>query len=151
MYHRIFCVLSRISPEIFAGDWKRTGKLESSPIASWWTAVIEVLGCSSNLMVQIQLTNKAVLKSDSKGLKVGRKTLTFDITGKSIKSKTGHFIEGKVRPQPFATKISVAQQFSTKFQSYLELQVSGNMHGLKKWDHFVTEFRGLSAFPMKFT
>ena len=44
VYHDIFCDLSRTSPEIFGGVWKRTGKLQPSPIASWWTAAIEVLG-----------------------------------------------------------------------------------------------------------
>ena len=77
--------------------------------------------------------------------------MTFNITGKSVKTKTGHFIKGKIRRLPFATKISVAQQFSTKFQTYLELQVSGNMHGVKKWDHFVTEFQGLVTVLIKFT
>ena len=70
-------------------------ELQPSPIASWWTAAIEVLGCSFNLMVQIQMTTKAVLKSDSKGLKVDGKTLTFDIVGKSIKTKTGRFIKAR--------------------------------------------------------
>ena len=41
------------------------------------------------------MTAKSVLKSDSKSLKVGGKTLTFDIPGKSIKTQTGRFIEGK--------------------------------------------------------
>ena len=130
VYHRILCALSRTSPEIFGGDWKRTGKLQPSLIISWWTAVIEVLGCFFNLMVQIIMTTKAVLKSDSKGLKVGGKTLTLDIVGKSI-TKTGRLIKGKVKRLPFATKIRVAQQFSTKYQIYLELQVSGNILGVK--------------------
>ena len=45
----------------------------------------------------------------------------------------------------------MAQQFTTKFQTYLELQVSGNLHGVKKYDHFVTEFQALLAVLMKFT
>ena len=151
VYHRILCALSRTSHEIFGNDWKRTGKLQPSLIASWWTAAIEALGCLFNLTVQIKLTTKSVLKSDSKGLKVGGKTLTFDIVGNSTKTKTGRFIEGKIRRLPFATKICVAKQFSTKYQSYLELQVSGNILGVKKWDHFVTEFRGIIDVLMKFT
>ena len=119
VYHRIFYALSRTSPEIFAGDWKRTGELQPSPIASWWTASIQVLGCSFSLMVQIQMTAKSVFKSDSKTLKVGGKTLTFDIQRKSIKTKTGRFVEGKVRRLPFATKINIAQQFATRYQTYL--------------------------------
>ena len=102
-------------------------------------------------MVQIKLTTKSVLKSDSEGLIVGGKTLTFDIVGNSTKPKTGRFIEGKIRRLPFATKISVSKHFSTKYQSYLELQVSGNILGVKKWDHFVTEFRGIIDVLMKFT
>ena len=82
------------------------------------------------------MTIKAVLKSDSKGFKVGGKTLTFDIVGKSIKTKIGQFIEGKVKRLHFATKISVAQQFSTTYQTYLELQVSGNILGVKKIGSF---------------
>ena len=97
------------------------------------------------------MTTKAVLQSDSKGLKVGGKTLTFDIIGKSVKTKAGRFIENKVRRLPFATKIGVSKEFSTTFQTYLELQVSGNLHGVKKWDHFVEEFRRLIELLMKFT
>ena len=97
------------------------------------------------------MTAKSVLKSDSKSLKVAGNTLSFNISGKSIKTKTGRFVEGKVRRLPFATKINVAQQYATTYQSYLECQVSGNKHGEKKYDHFVSEFRGLLAVLMKFT
>ena len=80
-----------------------------------WTAAIEVLGCFFSLKVQIKLTAKAILKSDSKGLKVSGKILTFDVVGKSIKTKTGRFLLGKVTHQPFAKKICIAKKFSRKF------------------------------------
>ena len=89
VFHAICCALSRISPEVFGGDWIRTGELQPSPAASWWTAAIEALGCSFNLMHQIALTTKSVLKSDSKGLRVGGKALTFDIVGKSTMTSAG--------------------------------------------------------------
>ena len=102
-------------------------------------------------MVQIKLTTKSVLKSDSKGLKVGGKKLTFDIVDKSTKTMAERFLEGKVKRLPFATKIGVSEHFKTKYQTDLQLQVSGNIFGVKKWDHFVTEFRGLIEVLMKFT
>ena len=76
--------------------------------------------------------------------------MIFDIVGKSIKTKTGRFISGKIKRQPFAKKICVAKQFSTKYQSYLQIQVSGNIFGVKKWEHFVKEFRGLIGLLVSF-
>ena len=149
VFHRIFVTLSRTSSEIFSCDWKRTGELQPSPTASCWTAAIEVLGCSFNLKVQIKLTAKAILKSDSKGLKVVGKTLTFNIVGKSIKTKTGRFILGKIKRQPFAKKICVAKKFSIKYQSYLQLQVSGNIFGVKKWEDFVKESCHTKDAPLR--
>ena len=76
--------------------------------------------------------------------------MPFDIQWKSIKTKTRRFIEGKVRRLPFETKINFAQQFATRYQTYLEIQVSGNMYGVKMYGHFVAEFRALLAVLMKF-
>ena len=116
---------------VFCGDWKQSGKLQPSPPASLWTATFKVLGCSFNLKVQIKLTAKGILKSNSKDLQVGGKKLTFNVVGKSIKTKTGRFLTGKVTRQPFAKKVCVQKQFSGKFQSYLQVTVSGNIYGVK--------------------
>ena len=119
MFHHTFVALSRTSPEIISGDRKRSGEIQPSPPAALWTAAIKVQGCSFSLKVQIKLIAKAILKSDSKDLQVGGKTLTFDDVDKSIKTKTGRFFFGKVTRQPFTKKICVAKQFSRKFQSFL--------------------------------
>ena len=58
--------------------------------------------------------------------------MTFDVVGKSIKTKMGHFLTGKVTRQPFAKKVCVQKKFSRKFQSYIQVTVSGDIFGVKK-------------------
>ena len=136
VFHHTFVALSRTSPEVFGGDWKRSGELHPSPPASLWTAAIKVLGCSFDLKVQIKLTAKGILKSDIKDLKVGGKKLTFDVVCKSIKTKAGRFLTGKVAHRPFAKKVCVQKQFSRKYQSYIQVTVCGNIFGVKKMGPF---------------
>ena len=73
VFHNTFVALSKTSPDVFGGDWKRSGELHPSPPASLWTAAIKVLGCSFNLKFQIKLTAKGILNSDIKDLQVGGK------------------------------------------------------------------------------
>ena len=87
LFHKTFVALSKTSPGVFGGDWKRPGELHPSPPASLWTAAIKVLGYSFNLKVQIKLTANDILKSDIKDLKVDGKKLIFDVVCKSIKTK----------------------------------------------------------------
>ena len=53
-----------------------------------------------------------------------------------MQTKEGQFIHGKVERLPFAKKI---KKFTRKHQSYLQVQVSGNLHGVGRYDHFITE------------
>ena len=103
VFHLTFVALSRTSPKCFGSDWKRSGERQPSPPAALWTAAIKVLGCSFSLKVPIKLTAKAILKSDSKYLQVDGKTLSFDVVGKSIKTKTGHFSRAR-SPLAFSKK-----------------------------------------------
>ena len=150
VFHNTFVALSRTSPEVFGSDWKRLGELNPSLPASLWTAAIKVLGCFFNLKAQIKLTAKGILKSDSKDLQVGGKKLTFDVVCKSIKTKAGRFLTDKVARQPFAKKVCVQKQFSRKFRSYIQVTVSGNIYGVKKWEHFVKELCGFTGVLMSF-
>ena len=86
LLHHTFVALSKTSPEVFVGDWKKNGDLHPSSAASLWTAAIKVLGCDFALKVQ-----KGILKNDTKDLKVGGKKLSFDSACISIKTKTGRF------------------------------------------------------------
>ena len=95
LFHRTFVALSKISTEVFIGDWKRNGDLHPSLVASLWTAAIKVLSCSFDLKIQIKLTAKGILKSNMKDLKVGGEKLTFDPSCISIKTKNGPFFNWK--------------------------------------------------------
>ena len=150
LLNNTFIALSKTSPEVFGGYWKRTGKLPPSPLASLWTATIKVLGCSFGLNIQIKLTANRILKSNIKDLKIEGKKLTFDVASVSVNTKEGRFLTGKVPCQPFAKKIRVEKQFSRKHQTYIQVTVSGNIYGVKKYDHFVKEFREMIGVVMSF-
>ena len=85
-----------------------------------------------------------------KDYKTGRKSLTFDQPAKSVKTKAGRFLQGKITHQPFAKKICVEKKFTRKYQTYLEVTVSGNHHGIKRWDHFVKKFRAMIGALIEF-
>ena len=150
MLTNIFFALSKMSPEVFGADWKRAGELHSSPTALLWTAAVQALGCSFKLAVHIKLTKKGILKSDSKNLKAGGKSLTFDIANVCVQTKAGRFLTGKVDCHPFAKKIRVEKQFTRKHQSYILVTVSGNIHGIWNYDHFVEKFREMIGVIMDF-
>ena len=150
LLHHTFVSLSKTSPEVFIGDWKRNRDLHPSSAASLWTAAIKVLGCSFDLKVQIKLTAKGILKSDIKDLKVGGKQLTFDPGYISIWTKTSCFLTGKVTCQPFAKRLCVPKKFSRKHHTYIEVTICGNMFGVRKSDHFVKYFREMLVMLMAF-
>jgi len=46
----------------------------------------------------------------------------------------------KVPRQPLSKKIRVDKQITRKHQTYIQVTVSGNIHGVRKYDHFVLVF-----------
>ena len=114
--------------------------LQPSLAASLWTAAVKALGCSFKLAYKINLTKKDIIKSDIKDLEAAVKSLTFDVPGTCMQTKAGRFIQGKVDCLPFAKKIRVDKKFTRTHQSYIHVQVCGNLHGVKKYDHLVEEF-----------
>ena len=143
MFTTYFCALSKTSPEVFGADWKKAGELHPSPEASLWTAAIQALGCSFKLAVHIQLTTKGILKSDMKNCKVGRKSLTFDAPSVMVKTKAGRFLSGRMTHQPFVKKICLEQKFTRKCQTYIQVTVPANIHGVKRWGAFVESLRDM--------
>ena len=73
------------------------------------------------------MTKKSILKSGMKDLKAVGKSLSFDVPGTCVQTKAGRFIHGKVERLPFAKKIRVDKKFTRKHQSYLQVQVNGNL------------------------
>ena len=158
MLTKSFCALSKTSLEVFGADWKRAGELYPLPAVSLWTAAVQALSCSFKLTIHIKLTKKGILKSNTKNLKAGGKSLTFDVASICVQTKAGRFLTGKVGHQPFAKKIRVEKQFTKNHQSYILVQVSGNIYGVQKYNHFVEKFcemigvvvdfeKALLAFP----
>ena len=91
------------------------------------------------------MTKKGILKSDIKDLKAPGKSLTFDVAGACVQTKVRRFIQGKVERQPFAKRIHFEKKFTRNHQSYIQVQVSGNIHRIRKYKHFVEEFRTIGV------
>ena len=89
--HHTFASLTKTSPEVFLGNWKKHGDLQPTSVASLWTAAIGVLGCAFNLRMQIQRTAKDILKNNMKDLKFREKKLTFDPACVPTKTKQAAF------------------------------------------------------------
>ena len=150
MFTNYFCALSKTSPEVFGCDWKRAGELNPSPEASLWTAAVEALGCSFELDAPIQLTSKGILKSDMKGCKKGKKSLTFVAPSVPLKTKTGRFLTGRRTYQPHAKKISMEKRFTRKYQTYIQVTVPANICGIKRWDYFLEYLKKLIEILIEF-
>ena len=126
-----FVRLTKTSPEVFLGDWKKSGDLHPSLVGSKWTASIKVLGCAFRLQVQIKVPVKTILKNNTEDLKLRGKSLTFDPTCVPTKTKTGRFLTGKELLQSFVKRQCVSKQLTWKFQSYIEVTFCSNMYGLE--------------------
>ena len=96
------------------------------------------------------MTKKGIIKSNIKDLKAASKSLTFDVPGTCVQTKAGRFIQGKIDCQPFAKKIRVEKKFTRNNQFYIQVQVSGNIHGVWKYEHFVEEFCTVIGVIMDF-
>ena len=96
------------------------------------------------------MTKKGILKSDIKDLKASGKSLSFDVPGICVRTKAGSFIHGKVERIFFAKQIRVDKKYTRNHQSYLQVQVSGNIHGVRRYEHFITELRTVIGEIMDF-
>ena len=131
----------KTSPEVFGCYWKTAGELQPSLGVSLWTTAVKASGCSFKLAYKIAMTKKSILKSDIKDLKAAGKNLSFNVPGICVQTKAGRFIHSKVECLPFVKKIRVDKKCTRKHQSYLQVQVSGNLQGVRRYDHFITELR----------
>ena len=85
-----------------------------------------------------------------KSCKVGRKSLTFDAPSVPLKTKTGRFLTGRRTHQPFSKKICLEKKYTRKYQTYIQVTVSTNIHGIKRWAHFVESLRDIITVLMEF-
>ena len=72
LLHHTFVPLTKNSPKVVFGDWKKSGDLHLSTPGSLWIAEIKVLGCSFSLQVPIKVTVKKYSQEWYERLKVKR-------------------------------------------------------------------------------
>ena len=96
------------------------------------------------------MTKKGILKSDVKDLKASDKKLSFNIPSICVQTKAGQFIHGKVERVPSTKKLRVDKKLTRKHQSYLQVELSGNHHGVRRFDHFTSELHKVIGKVMDF-
>ena len=149
LLHYTCVALTKSSPKVFLTNWKRNGDLHPSAAGSLWTAANTVLGSSFLLETPVKVIAKGILKNNSKGLKLKRKSLAFNPACVSTRTKVGHFLTGMVLLQPFVKRQCVLKQFSQKYQTIIKQTICGIIFGVKKWVYFVPNFQEMILAMME--
>ena len=144
--YTILLSLSKTSPEVFGSAWTTKGELLPSPATTIWAAANRALGSCWILVHKIATTTKSILKGSKKKLTI--QGLTFKDDCVSRKTVGGLFISGSSQKVPPAKRQKVEKHFARKHQTFIDVTVPGNLHGVHKSTSFLQNFRLIIAAIM---